>query len=150
MECGVKKNKPTKPCKVIGTYTFKFTIINPEFNRAMAYLSKGNLKKYLEEVERLSGRVLMESTLRLSFSDSTDFYLPSVDTLLISGRIPWGIRGQDWLMSVNGGTGDYKNATGQGEACRLSVANGSCTLLGESWRICFDKKDLLKHQDCDK
>jgi len=105
-------------------------------------LFSGQLDKYLKEVERLAGRVLMEASVRLSFSDSSDFYLPSVDTLLISGRVPWGVKGQDWLMSVNGGTGDYKNAGGQATVERLTLANGSCHHLSESWRLCFDLDDL--------
>ena len=148
--CGAVCDKPEYPRKVIGTYDVEFTIVNPEFNRALAYLFTGHLKKYLQESQRLAGRVLMETSLRLSFSDSSDFYLPSVDTLLISGRVPWGVKGQEWLMSVNGGTGDYKTASGQAEVERLIVANGSRTRLGESWRLSLDVNTLIEQPPCNK
>ena len=144
-KCGIVKGKPQYPCCVIGTFTVDFTIINPQFNKAIKELGLGNCKTYIKESQRLSGRVLTDSQLRLSFSDSSDFYLPSEDTILISGRVPWGVKGQDWKMSINGGTGQYRKACGDAEAFRLIVANGSCCGFGESWRLCFDYDDIT---DC--
>jgi len=130
---------------IIGTFTFDATIINPEFNKALKYLTQDNKKGYLRESCRLSGRVLTDSQLRLSFSDSCDFYLPSEDTIVISGRVPWGIKGEDWKMAIMGGTGQYHKACGDVEVYRLIVANGSCSGFGESWRMCFNLDDI---SDC--
>lgn len=148
--CGVVCGKPQYPCKIIGTYELEYIIVNPEFNLALAYLFTGNLKKYLLESKGLAGRVFANASLILSHSDSADFYLPSVDTIHLEGRIPWGLKGQEWLMAVTGGTGDYKMASGQVEVERLTVANGSRTRLGESWRMCLDLDSLLDKPECNK
>ena len=148
--CGVVCGKPQYPCKIIGTYELEYVIVNPEFNLALAYLFTGNLKKYLLESKGLAGRVFANASLILSHSDSADFYLPSVDTIHLEGRIPWGLKGQEWLMAVTGGTGDYKMASGQVEVERLTVANGSRTRLGESWRMCLDLDSLLDKPECNK
>ena len=144
--CGVVCDKPEDPCDVIGTYDLEYVIVNPEFNDALKYLFTGDLEKYLRESKRLAGRVLADASVVLSLSDSDDFYLPSEDTIQLKGRIPWGIKGQEWVMAVVGGTGDYKDASGQGKVERLTVANGSCTRLGESWRMSFDLDNLLKRK----
>ena len=146
--CGIFCGKPQYPKKVVGTYDLEYTIVNPEFNRALANLFMGYFCKYFELSKRLSGRVLANGVLTLSFSDSDDFFLPSVDTLVLSGLIPWGSKGEEWSMAVTGGTGDYQYAAGQGNFERLCLTNGSRTRMGESWRLCLNPDDLLNKPVC--
>ena len=147
-KCGIAGGKPEYPKKVVGTYSLEYTIVNPEFNRALACLFSDYFCKYFELAERLRGRVLADATLTLSFSDSSDFFLPSVDTVVLSGRIPWGIKGERWTMAVTGGTGDYSKAQGEIEFTRLCVTNGSRSRLGESWRINLDPCTLIVKPTC--
>lgn len=130
-------NRASEKRKVIGTFTNNFTIVNPEFNQAIVSLLEHDLPAYLAEITRLSGRVLLESQMTLSFSDSKDFYLPSEDTIVVSGREPWGVKGEEWKMAVLGGTGQYQHATGQAEVKRLIVANGSENNFSQSLRLVF-------------
>ena len=151
--CGIicgDHNKPQYPCDVVGTYDLEYTIVNPEFNRALACLFSGYFCKYFELSKRLAGRVLANGQLTLSFSDSADFNLPSVDTLVLSGRIAWGLKGDEWSMAVLGGTGDYFKAYGEASLKRLCLTNGSRTRLGESWRLCLDPNTVIDRPVCKK
>ncbi len=147
-KCGISRGKPEYPEKVVGTYDLEYTIVNPEFNRALACLFSDYFCKYFELAERLRGRVLANAKLTLSFSDSTDFFLPSVNTLVLSGRIPWGVKGECWPMAVIGGTGDYSKARGEIEFSRLCLTNGSRSRLGDSWRINLDPCTLIVKPVC--
>ena len=90
-------------------------------------------------MKRLSGRIISEMSIRLNFTDSDDLYLPAQDSVLISGRVPAGIKGEEWLMSVNGGTGEFKNATGQAKVEKLISVNESCL---DTFRVTLDAKAL--------
>jgi hypothetical protein len=113
----------------------EYTIINPEFNRVLGCLFSNYFCKYFELSNRLRGKVIANATLTLNFSGAPDFFILSSNTLVLSGRIPWGIKGEEWTMAVTGGTGDYDRAKGEVEFERLNVTNGSKSRLGESWRI---------------
>lgn len=134
-ERGIECGKPQYPKKIVGTYDLEYTIINPEFNRVLGCLFSNYFCKYFELSNRLRGKVIANATLTLNFSGAPDFFILSSNTLVLSGRIPWGIKGEEWTMAVTGGTGDYDRAKGEVEFERLNVTNGSKSRLGESWRI---------------
>ena len=138
--CGIRKGKPVYPCDIIGTFNLEFTIINPEYNKMLCLLHSCNEKGYLFEAKRLSGRVFSDMSLTLNMSDSKDFYLPACDTIVISGRVPGGLRNEKWSMAVLGGTGDFKHAHGEAKVKRLVLINGSG--FGETWRMSFVADDI--------
>ena len=142
--CGIMCDKPQYPRNVVGTYDLEYTIVNPEFNKALAALFSGGYCKFFEVSNALRGRVFANGQLTLSFSDSSDFFLPSVDTLVLSGRIPGGLKDDEWTMAILGGTGDYYKAYGEAYLTRLCATNGSRTRLGESWRVSFNTSVIAR------
>lgn len=114
--------EPEFPDQVIGTFQLKLVDYNKTFDAAGAAYLAQNIPLYLAESEAIANKITGSIEITMIFSGSPEFDVNTTNTIHAYGILPWGVRGQKFVMNIEG-TGPNIGQERQAVVYRVNVLN---------------------------